>query len=311
MDDGVDPDAIKGDVGAVPIGLQYDTYSNNKGTYSVYAAVRIRCRVDTATFLKWQMETFDAIVTAYNNLRSDYEERLAQASVTGGFAVAGQPPAVNRETERTELKKGCITTWTNFFFDHLSGIRHDTHAAAPDNYPEIRIENAEALAADVELLEEGFDWHNMTYQFHPYYWARKRKWLDLLGYEDPDPLFQSFLQSGAATVLVPVKREYARKILYYQLHGTHTPDGDTPVFHTGEIDETFAAELSDENRDTEFALYHSFITELDNQPPFEVLDGEVEIAADDPEAWEVAIPLPMLWLAETGDLPEPPPDEGS
>ena len=144
----------------------------------------------------------------------------------------------------------------------------------------------------------------MTYELMPYYWGRKHKWLESLTLEDPDPLFREFLRAGAAFVTVPVDPDYARRILYFQWTGHSSPSDEVPEVHSHNPAETFAPNEEVE-LDPEFELYHSFIKELEAEEPFENLDGDVEIDADDPDAWTVSLPMPMVWLSPDSELPAP------
>lgn len=298
-------DAIAGDFEKVPVGATFDAYpTGGYGCYGAYAAVRIKCKLRPEEYLKWQMETYDAIMAAYHKKKSDHEELLAEIETRGGYQIAGQPPAINRQTERTELKKGCITSWTGFRFDHAPGIWQNPDLPVPNNYPRIHLKNAEALAKDVELLELGMDWDHLTYELVPYYWGRKHKWLETLTLEDPDPLFQEFLRAGAAIVTVPVNPDYARRILYFQWTGNLSPNDDVPEFHSHNPAETFAPNEEVE-LDPDFELYHSFIKELEAEEPFENLDGDVEIDADDADAWTISVPMQMVWLSPDSELPAP------
>lgn len=299
------PDAIAGDFEKVPVGATFDARPTGEyGCYGAYASVRIKCKLRNEEFRKWQMETYDAIMAAYQKKKSDHDELLAEIETRGGYQVTGQPPAINRQTERTELKKGCITAWTGFRFDHAPGISHNPDLPVPDNYPRIDLNNAEALAKDVELLELGLDWDHMTFELMPYFWGRKHKWLDTLKLEDPDPLFREFLRAGGAIVTVPVHPDYARRILYFQWTGNMSPNDDVPEFHSHNPAGTFAPNEEVE-LDPEFELYHSFIKELETEEPYENLDGDVEIDPDDPDAWTVSVPMPMVWLSPDSELPAP------
>jgi hypothetical protein len=62
-------------------------------------------------------------------------------------------------------------------------------------------------AEKVSFLERVFDWNNMTYELHPYFYADKDNWAQLLDLSDDDPHFESFLRSSFATIQVPVHRD--------------------------------------------------------------------------------------------------------
>lgn len=174
---------------------------------------------------KWQQKTYDAIITAYLNLKSEYEEQLAAASIEEGVAISGRNPALNRELEKTELKKGALTLLTRKtspHFDYVGSI-DVIEKDVTDKYglkkikghPEINFAEADREGPYIQFFEQAFEWPQMTYIFYPYFWARKQLWATLQQIEDNDPLHAQFLQAGAARVLVPVRRGYEDAIQYY------------------------------------------------------------------------------------------------
>lgn len=74
----------------------------------------------------------------------------------------------------------------------------------------------ETYSSHVKFFEQAFDWSLMSYLFYPYYWAEKCKWIELFQSQDgSDPLFQAFLQSGMARVVVPVRLGFEDAVTYY------------------------------------------------------------------------------------------------
>jgi hypothetical protein len=55
----------------------------------------------------------------------------------------------------------------------------------------------------------------MVYLFYPYFWGKKDDWPTLAQLSDPDPVFQQFLQAGAARVQVPVRPGFEAGVLTY------------------------------------------------------------------------------------------------
>jgi hypothetical protein len=55
----------------------------------------------------------------------------------------------------------------------------------------------------------------MTYVFYPYFWGRKPNWTMIKSISDSDPVFTSFLQAGAARVLVPARPGFEGSIRYF------------------------------------------------------------------------------------------------
>lgn len=193
------------------------------GINSFTFAVRATCELTPEAFEEWQLKTFNAIMAAYRKKLVDYQEQVAAAQVQAGTGVGGNHPAINRAIEREELRKACITLWTGFQYNGVPGISHDPDLNPPANYPRIRIANALEMAPEIQFLEQAFDWRNMTYEFHPYYWKRRTQWVDAYALKDDDLLFSAFLKAGAARVVVPVHLSATQAVLFYQLTGKLWP----------------------------------------------------------------------------------------
>jgi hypothetical protein len=63
--------------------------------------------------------------------------------------------------------------------------------------------------------ENSFEWDNMVYVLYPYFWGRRGTWKDKIGISENDDLFQRFLQSGGAKVIVPVTPNMERYVTKY------------------------------------------------------------------------------------------------
>ena len=192
---------------------------------SVSVTLEILCNRTGDKLSKWQIDTYKAIMTAYLNLKSEYEDQLAAAAVEEGIAISGRNPKLNRELEKTELKKGALTLLTRKtspHFDYVGSIDviekdvKDKHGYKKiKGHPEINFAEADREGPYIQFFEQAFEWSQMTYIFYPYFWARKQLWATLQQIEDNDPLHAQFLQAGAARVLVPVRRGYEDAIQYY------------------------------------------------------------------------------------------------
>ncbi len=95
----------------------------------------------------------------------------------------------------------------------MTGQRFDLFDAvnrnvAPFGYPEIDFVEAKAEGgAYIAAFEQSFEWNNMVYLYYPYCWGARKKSTGRpsLNSMTPDPVFQQFLQAGAARVQVPVR----------------------------------------------------------------------------------------------------------
>ena len=103
----------------------------NKRAYAVNVVVM--CRRTPEKYQTWQFKTYNAIVIAYQELKARYDEKLEAAQVQQGVAIRGRNPLLNREIEKTELKKQCLSLLTGQHFDLFDAMRRNV---APHGYPE-------------------------------------------------------------------------------------------------------------------------------------------------------------------------------
>jgi hypothetical protein len=197
-------------------------------------------------FDAWKLKTYFSIMVAYEAAKSNYDDAVKAAQTRASFNLQiGRNPSENRVIEQGELKRGCIEIMSAQRFDAFDSVARNI---APYGYPEIDFDNAKAEARFIRLFEQTMEWENMTYLFYPYFWSRKDSWVTLVQLTDDDPLFNRFLQAGAARVQVPVRPGFAGPVLNY-LHGTGQvwdADGyliDSTDPNAGEIELSMLAEL--------------------------------------------------------------------
>jgi len=255
--------------GDIPINMRC-----RSGHYAI--AVQLLCKASTETHQQWQIDTFAALKTAYDQKMSEYNRWLNQQGVN---AIIGNNPATNREVERKELKKHCIEFISGQRFESFDAMRTNV---APYGYPEFSFDEATKEGKYIQFFEQAFEWDQMTYLFYPYFWARKREWVNILQRDEKDPLFMNFLQAGAARVLVPVRNAYAKAILHYLNTGGEIWNGeDVPT--------------------PDDPLYVSIIDEIMEA------DGVFEGAEIEGEPWLSKVPTSLVYLTHAGtpdDLPD-------
>ncbi|WP_415060222.1 hypothetical protein [Flavobacterium sp.] len=81
----------------------------------------------------------------------------------------------------------------------------------------------------VKFFEQAFEWEIMSYYFYPYYWVGRTEWNKLYDFEDNDPLFRSFMQSGMARVIVTVRPGFEDAVNFYFKTGLLWNGGEVPV----------------------------------------------------------------------------------
>ena len=190
---------------------------NSLGFYNYEVLVTVLCQLAPEKFQAWQLATFHAIMNAYEEARSRYDQQVAEARLQArDDTIAGINPARNREIEQMELRKGCLSLLTGQRFDLFDAVGRNV---APYGYPEVDFAEAQAEGPYIQAFEQSFEWHNLTYVLYPYFWGNKQEWPDLALRSDDDPLFARFLAAGAARVQVPVRLGFEARVLTYLATG--------------------------------------------------------------------------------------------
>jgi hypothetical protein len=181
--------------------------------------VTVFCTRSHEKYHDWQLKTFGSIMNAYDDLKSGYNEAVREAKLQAADPTGstGTNPEAKVIMQQMELKKGCISLMTGQRFDLFDAVNRNV---APYGYPEIDFVQAKAEGAYIAAFEQSFEWNNMVYLYYPYFWGKKVDWPAIAQLSDPDPVFQQFLQAGAARVQVPVRPGFEPGVLTYLSTGT-------------------------------------------------------------------------------------------
>ena len=77
---------------------------------------------------------------------------------------------------------------------------------------------------------QAFEWENMTYVLHPYFFDRRPKWPTKMLFTDVDANLVEFLKSGAARVQVPVRPGFVAAVDHYMMtREPHCGKGMPPI----------------------------------------------------------------------------------
>jgi hypothetical protein len=256
------------DAGAVPVTL--NTYDVNSYT----ANIILICHRKESKYEQWQIHTYEKIMAAYKAMQAEYEQKIAAEETRQGIVIQGQNPRINREIEKTELKKQCIKMlMDNYLFGSFKAMKDDGF-----NPPDIDIFEAFSEGKTIQFFEQAFEWENLTYLFYPYFWARKSEWIHKSSIYDNDPLFTKFLQAGSSRVVIPVHPAYNDAVMYFmENNGAIWSGGDTP-------------RLKD-------LMFLSIADELRSQT------DDLAGAVAEGEPWEVILPTTLVYLQQDSDLP--------
>jgi len=191
---------------------QYGSLTASIITDNVFAytvTMEIRCIRTNHAFQEWQMETYDALMSAYQKQLAEYNEKIAQQSASQGVSFGGRNPLINRRIERNELKRAAIGMFTEQNFNDFNAYKTTVPV------PTIDFEKARKKGRFARFFEQAFEWENMVYELLPYYWGNRNKWVDTLQIQDVDPLHEEFLKSGFARIRVPVRPDFEAAVFHY------------------------------------------------------------------------------------------------
>lgn len=249
----------------------------NIAAYSIN--VEVSCERSEKTLTAWQMETYKKVVDAYNALQSAYDAAVEAARVAQSSSLTSAPPEAKRIIEQTELRKGCLVLLTA---QHFHDFDATVTEAEPYGYPEFVVSQAMQEGVYSQFFEQCFEWEQMTYIFYPYFWGRKDEWVANSTESDQDLIFESFLRSGSARVLLPVRPKYEKALCYYLNTGEIWNGGEVPT-------------LDDE-------LYVSIAEEV-----AEAQDVTPDQARPYGEPWTYTLPTTLVKLQADATLPRVPP----
>ncbi len=249
---------ISGNVEAVLVSHRAVSYNVN---------IKLTANITDESLLDWQTEMYELLEAAYQ----DHQDELVNQEEEGNkeeeenlAKLATGNTALNRRIEIRELKRSAIEMITRPFGENI-GADYIRYGECEIPYPK-QNKNWEKYSSKVKFFEQAFEWEIMAYLFYPYFWASRCDWKFLLKAEDSiDLIFESFLQSGMARVVVPVRRGFERAVNYYLETGEIWNGGDLVI-------------------DTDDDLYLSIDEELEEPESF------VE------EEWETRVPSSLTLI---------------
>lgn len=175
--------------------------------------LQIHCKLTEEAMTAWRIKAFQSIIEGYENLKNEAESKMSEFNPN----LPGLNPEQKIKIIKDELKR---ETLRRMFRCNPFGIK--------DNF-EVGVEYQSDCCLDsqnaelVQFLESVFDWRNMTWEFHPWFYTNrdvfgeegkpnKDNWADLLKLKDDDPHFEAFLKASYATVRVPIHRDEKKEI---------------------------------------------------------------------------------------------------
>ncbi len=208
---------LSGFTGKLPVSYSSENY------HVINIAITVKLELTDKGREKWQQETYNSILQAYEAQLKTYQDALSKLQENGS---KGTNPGFYRQVENTVLRKNCIGYLVNT--DRMGKDHFYTGKDAATVVP-LQGRRLNQYAARVKFIEQAFEWEIISYNFYPFYWAKKDNWQELYQQEVNDPLFRSFLQSGMARVIVTVRPGYEAAVLHYMATGQIWNGGQVPV----------------------------------------------------------------------------------
>ncbi|MEM7086417.1 MAG: hypothetical protein AAF489_09555 [Bacteroidota bacterium] len=180
--------------------------------------VTIHCHPTSETVNNWKNETYNAIVEAYQERVNEYNDSLFATFVPDLPSAVDEKsklefnPLLNRALEKRELKRLAIQMLAKPF-----GILTAKNNYRGGSNTNINLNSAfEKHAQYIKFFEQCFDWEIMAYSFYPYFYAQMDKWKELFRQSNgTDHIFQAFLQSSMARMVVPVRPGFEEAVTYF------------------------------------------------------------------------------------------------
>lgn len=211
----------------IPVSVGYITHHFGNVNVSV------KCQLTDNAKRQWQIETFNAIISAYEDRLKEYNDKVSELKAAQLEKVKTNP-LFYRQIENIVLRKNCIEymiSHSELGQDFLED--RDSIEGIHASYDSINLEN---YANKVKFFEQAFEWNLMSYNFYPFYWAKKENWKALYNVDDVnDSVFRAFLQSGMARIIVTVRPGFEEAVNWYMAtgqiwNGGQIPTIDDPLF---------------------------------------------------------------------------------
>jgi len=197
----------------------------------------------------WLQKAFNKIIEAYEVELEKYNQALAEAKALG-VQIKGSNPGFYRKIENTILRRNCIsymiTQNTNAELTFGKGKYYNNGYSSGEDFlnTDIKVDKSlDQYAAFVKFMEQAFEWDIMSYYFYPYYWGKRDSWSDMYQFDDNDPTFRAFMQSGMARVIVTVRPGFEEAVRHFLATGQIWNGGEVPV-----IDDPLFLSIVDEMR---------------------------------------------------------------
>lgn len=251
---------------------------DSKGAQIYSVTVELSCEPLPQTYLQWQIATLDLITAAYKAMLQANNDERAGLTIQQTNLVDANSPDLNAKTTKQEIKRQVIEMLIGKSFRGRDAISWG-HGGTLATEPTTDLAAVATTAAEVQFLEQAFEWETLSYICYPYYWADSSRWPDLAVIEGNDPDFADFLRAGSARVVLAARPGFEDQVNFYAQFGILWGGGPMP------------APGDDE--------YLSVADEIKAQ---QLRPRDVTVV----DTWQVRLPTTLIWLDNPAGLPSNP-----
>jgi hypothetical protein len=189
--------------GSIPVSLSV----LGSPTYTVN--VTLVCERTDAAYKAWQLEQYEAVVTAWEAWNQEFETAVRTAQ-SAAASRTSYPASTNSALADSQI----ATEMRRLFLQMLEvpGIGLGGATTQPDFSdpanpvpPAVNMPLAATIGRYIQFVEQAFEWPQITYRLYPYYWKSQSAWPAAISLDDANPAFADFLRAGSARVVVPVR----------------------------------------------------------------------------------------------------------
>jgi hypothetical protein len=246
--------------------------ANAAGSYRVTVSAAITCMVNDDHVEQWAADTYTKIRAAYDAARQAHDDASVSMFAPTDLLGSADSPVQNTVTVHEELKRQIVELLLGEPFTGYAAV-----ARPATGGPHLDPAALQACAPYIQMMEQAFEWENITYICYPYFWADRDRWVDLASRRSADPDFQAFLRAGSARVVVPARPHFEDVVNAFLDYGVVWGGGPAPS-----------------PGDPQYVSIADEIRAMQQAP-----DG-----GEAGESWEVRLPTTLVWLDDDSHLPK-------
>lgn len=262
---------------------------------SIIGTITIFSDVTPEKLREWQLDAYSRVATRYEEMNREYQLAVLRDEATTPEEEVALPEGARRRLKkmaRNELQRAAIGIMRNMpvGYDLINDVDTQWYP-----FPTTHIPRLKAAEAEIQFLQQAFEWEHLSWVLYPYFWGRRDGtpgWKNTVVQDHPDPDFAAFLNAGVARLQISVRPGFEDLVKHFMETGEAYEGNGLP-------------KMGDPG-------YIPFIDEQINS-----LGGpgeEVQWPPDAPIEWDVVTPTPLVlvrkvaeqtklpaWNEDTGD----------